>query len=74
MNAEFVASMIAAKRLEAEAFAQLMPPELRQVAAGAVRICADASIGILTGSNTSQTANQDAPAQKERGLRSISID
>lgn len=74
MNAEFVATMLAAKRLEAEALVQLMPPEFREAAAGAVRMCADATIGLLNGSNATPNTRQNTQPQQERGMRSISID
>lgn len=67
MNAEFVGKMLEAKRLEAEALASLVPPEARRLAAGAVRACADAALGVL-----------DVPAvqqgKRDRGARPIVIE
>lgn len=74
MNTEFVATMLAAKRLEAEALVLLLPPETRQAAAGAIRMCADAAVGLLNCSKATSNASQNTHPQKERGLRSISID
>lgn len=71
MNAEFIGKILEAKRLEVEAFAQLVPPEVRQTAALAVRACADAALIAL---DTPRGKSADAPQQRERGPRPIVIE
>lgn len=70
MNAEFMHKMLEAKRLEMEALAANVPPEARQAAAGAVRACADAALGVLETSGSSAAPEQ----QRERGVRPIVIE
>ena len=70
MNAEFMRKMLEAKRLEMEALAALVTPEARQAAAGVVRACADAALGVLETSGPSAAPEQ----QRERGVRPIVIE
>ncbi|WP_139652015.1 hypothetical protein [Raoultibacter phocaeensis] len=61
MNAEFVEKMVAAKRLEAQAFALLVPEGLRDAAALAVRVCSAAALDVLDASNSPHEGESDAP-------------
>lgn len=65
MNAEFVEKMLQAKRLEAQAMALLVPPELRGIAAVAVRTCSEALLETLDAPpSSSQSA---APGTRANG-------
>ena len=66
MNAEFVSKLLDAKRLEAEAVASLVPPEVRHAAACAL---SDAALGVLEA-----PGGRPQDAGRGRGARPIDID
>lgn len=69
MNAAFMSKMLEAKRLEVEAFAELVPPEVRRIAAAGVRVCADTALSVLEA-----PAEEQGAAQRTRAARPITID
>ena len=69
MNGEFVSKLLDAKRLEAEAVASLVPPEVRPAAACAVRALSDAALGVLEA-----PGGRPQDAGRGRGARPIDID
>lgn len=78
MNAEFIEKMLKAKRLEAEAFALLVPADARRVAAVAVRACSDTVLEVLETPESAHVAKGEAGAarvpQRRSGLHAIDID
>lgn len=80
MNAEFIQTMLQAKRLEAQAFALLVPVGARQVVAGAVRACSAAALDVLEEppAATGEAGTGKAPAAsrpaKRSGMRPIVIE
>lgn len=69
MNAEFVSKLLDAKRLEAEAVASLVPPEVRHAAACAVRALSDAALDVLEA-----PGGRPQDAGRGCGARPIDID
>ena len=76
MNAEFAEKMLKAKRLEAEALASLVGPEVRRVAACAVRLGADTVLAALGESEAPTRPERETRPHRrqERGPRSIVIE
>lgn len=78
MNVEFATKMLEAKRLEAEALALLLPPDVREIGAAAVRACAQTALVMLEGEPRSQAHRPAQPSPKPerqtRGMRSIDIE
>lgn len=80
MNVEFVQTMLQAKRLEAQAFALLVPVGARQVVAGAVRACSAAALDVLeepptaTGGAGVGKAPAASRPPKRAGMRPIDIE